>query len=258
MSEEVDLLKEIGVQEIHEQTHISVRYVKSILDENFNDFSKVQFLGFIAVLQREYKYDLSALKARGLAYFDLNTEQKSVFIEPKRTKKPTLFYGAVVLLIFVIVAYISIGSSTSSELPEETQSTEIQNVQKNLEPVVVDENRSDLNESQTDANLNKAALEIQNDKVVQSFTILTKSELWIGYINKTDNITKQGIIQESLALDPSKEWLLSLGHGHVDVEIDGEIQEFRSRNNIKFIYKDGTIKEITFTEFKALNEGRAW
>jgi len=259
MSEKLDLLKEIGAQKIHEETHIALKHAQSIIHESFEGFTKVQFLGFISILEREYEQDLSDLKAKGLAYFNDNTEPKSVFIETKPTKKPTFVYILIALFVFVIVAYFSIGNSNPSQIPEQLDNSTIQSVQKNLDPIVFDENSSDLNISQTDENLSEALVEEETvAKVLLPLKVIAKSKLWIGYLNKTDNIKKQTIIKESLELDPNREWLLSLGHGHVDIVVNGETQKFRSGNNIRFLYKNGELKELNFRDFKILNEGRAW
>ncbi len=88
--------------------------------------------------------------------------------------------------------------------------------------------------------------------------IIPKAKLWIGYIDRKEEIKKQTIITENLELDPAKEWLFSLGHGHVDIEVNGEIQEFKTANNIRFLYKNGELQKLNFRDFKNLNEGRAW
>lgn len=265
MSEELDLLREIGAQKIYEDTHIPLKHVQSVIHESFEGLTKVQFLGFISILQREYNQDLSVLKSKGLAYFNDETFKdvgsKSLFIETKRAKKPTLLYVLIVLIVFSIVAYISIDSNSSTTPSPKIDNSAIESVQKNLDPIVVDLNSSDSNLSEVDENTTNIIEELEVIEAVEvtpSFKILPKSKLWIGYIDKEKKIKKQTIIKESLELDPSKEWLLSLGHGHVDIEINGEIQEFRSGNNIRFLYKKGELQKLTLRDFKILNEGRVW
>ncbi|MEA3371118.1 MAG: hypothetical protein U9Q40_07245 [Campylobacterota bacterium] len=257
MSEELDLLREIGAQKISEDTHIPLQHVQSVIHESFEDLTKIQFLGFISILEREYNQELSALKAKGLEYFKAkslhSSEQHSVFVEPKRVKKPTLIYIIVVFFVFMIVAFISVQSTEDTEVIEEIDNSAIEKVQQKLPPIIVDENSSELS-SKVDENLTLQ----EDEKIVPSLSIIPKSKLWIGYINRDEEIKKQKIIKKTLVLDPSKEWLLSLGHGNVDVEINGELQEFKSRKNVRFFYKDGELKQLTLRDFKILNEGRIW
>lgn len=258
MNEELDLLREIGAQKIYEDTHISLKHAQSVIHESFEGLTKVQFLGFISILEREYNQDLSMLKAKGLEYFadepvkDVSTT--SVFIESNRAKSPTAMYIIVALLVFIIVAYLSIGGDSSADQVVKIDNSTIVNAQKNINPTAYESNTSNENET-------TSLVVVQEKKAIEplaSFKIIAKSKLWIGYINRTEDIKKQTIIKESLELDPSKEWLLSLGHGHVDIVINGEPQEFRSPNNIRFLYKNGELKKLTFREFKILNEGRVW
>jgi len=272
MSEELDLLREIGAQKIYEDTHISLKHVQSVIHESFEGLTKVQFLGFISILEREYNQDLSTLKAKGLSYFEnepvVNTSQKSVFIEIPRAKSPTPIYIFVALLVFLLVAYFSIGRDSSTPEKVQIDNSTIVTAQKNINPAYeqkyIDTNISDANSMLGDENktipLVVVAKELEEEevKIEPSLRIMVKTKLWIGYINRTDNIKKQTIIKESLDLDPSKEWLLSLGHGHVDIAINGELQEFKEPNNIRFLYENGELRKLNFRDFKNLNEGRAW
>ena len=271
MSDALDVLREIGAQKIYEDTHISLKHVKSVINESFEGLTKVQFLGFISIIEREYNQDLSALKAKGLSYIEsesvANPSQKSVFIERKRTKSPTPIYIFIALLVFILVAYFTIGTKSSAPEKVQIDNSTIVTAQKNINPAYeakyIDTNISDANSTIGDKNKTISLvvveeLEEEEVKVEPSFKVMVKTRLWIGYINKTDNIKKQTIIKESLDLDPSKEWLLSLGHGHVNIAINGELQEFKEPSNIRFLYKDGKLRKLNFRDFKNLNEGRAW
>ena len=270
MSEELDILREIGAQKIYEDTHISLQHVQSVIHESFEGLTKVQFLGFISILEREYNQDLSALKAKGLSYFEnesVKPSHESLFVETKRAKSPTPVYIVIALLVFILVAYFSVGGDSATPEKVQIDNSTIVTAQKNINPAYeqryIDENMSDSNGTLEDENKTISLIVVQESqedevKVEPSLKVMVKTKLWIGYINKTDNIKKQAIIKESLELDPSKEWLLSLGHGHVDIAINGELQEFREPNNMRFLYENGELRKLNFRDFKNMNEGRAW
>jgi len=258
VSEELDFLRELGAQKIYEDTHISLKHVQSVIHESFEGLTKVQFLGFLSILEREYNKDLSILKEKGLAYFEdepmKEVSTRSVFVEPARAKSPTPIYIIVALFVFIVVAYFTIGTDSSTPDAVKIDNSAIVNAQKNINSTAYESNTSDENET-------IPLVVVEEEKAIvppASLKIIAKSKLWVGYIDRTEDIKKQTIIKESLELDPSKEWLLSLGHGHVDIAINGELQEFRSPNNIRFLYKNGELKKLTFKEFKVLNEGRVW
>ena len=84
-------LKEIGAQKIYEDTHIPVEHIQAILHESFDGLSKIHFIGFISILQREYNIDLSELKNAGVAYYDEKnpleeTLKDGIFIAPKKSR----------------------------------------------------------------------------------------------------------------------------------------------------------------------------
>ena len=265
MSEELDFLRELGAQKIYEDTHISLTHAQSVIHESFEGLTRVQFLGFISILEREYHQDLSTLKEKGLEYFAQdsakNIDHKSVFVETKKAKSPTPIYMFVALFVFILVAYFSIGGYTQDPVQTKIDNSVIVSAQKNINPAAYESNSSDENETSIDENKTTPLVVVEEQKAVEipsSLKIIAKSKLWIGYIDRSENIKKQTIIKESLELDPSKEWLLSLGHGYVDIAINGEIQEFKSPNSIRFLYKNGELKKLTFKDFKMLNEGRVW
>ena len=138
MSEELDLLREIGAQKIYEDTHISLKHAQSVIHESFEGLTKVQFLGFISILEREYNQDLSMLKEKGLAYFkdepvkDVSTT--SVFIEPARAKSPTPIYIMIALFVFVLVAYFTIGGDSAPPQTVKIDNSAIVSAQKNINP----------------------------------------------------------------------------------------------------------------------------
>ena len=265
MSEELDFLRDLGAQKIYEDTHISLKHAQSVIHESFEGLTKVQFLGFISILEREYSQDLSMLKEKGLAYFEdepvKEVSTTSVFIEPAKAKSPTPIYVMVALSVFIIVAYFTIGGDSSTPQTVKIDNSAIVNAQKNINPTAYESNSSDLNETSVDENETIPLVVVEKIEPVvipPSLKIIAKTKLWIGYIDRVEDIKKQTIIEGSLELDPSKEWLLSLGHGHVDIAINGELKEFSSPNNIRFLYKNGELKKLTFRDFKILNEGRVW
>jgi len=80
----------------------------------------------------------------------------------------------------------------------------------------------------------------------------------MGYIDLQTYKKYQKLFKDEIELDPNKEWLLSLGHGNVSFEINGELKEFNSKKNMRFIYKDSKLKEINLKEFMQLNKGSRW
>ncbi len=61
MEENLEKLRKIGVKEIAKQTRISTSRIQDILDKQFEHTQRVHLVGFLQILEREYKLDLSGV-----------------------------------------------------------------------------------------------------------------------------------------------------------------------------------------------------
>jgi len=258
MSGNLQKLQDINIQKIHEKTHISRKHVKALLDEDFKDLNKIQFLGFITILEREYELDLKELRESGLEHFqqiqnDTDISKKKLFLAPKRRKNYTKIYLLLVALMLVAVAFY-----TDSIQPD-IKNDKIKNdlvIPKELN-VTKDKIVDEVNVTKPEVVVQKPKKEIVKT-IVKSLKIIPKRKLWMGYMDLKTGKKKQKLFSGELALDPDKKWLLFLGHGDVSFEIDGNKTVFHSKKNIKLLYKNSTLKKISFKEFKRLNKGDRW
>ena len=119
MNDGLAVLKEIGAQKIHNDTHISREYVQSIIHGSFEGLSSVHFVGFVSILEREYNIDLSELKAKGKEYFaeeNIHSDKvKKVFVVPTQTNNNAKIYIWLGILIFLSVVYYTFGYLSSVE-----------------------------------------------------------------------------------------------------------------------------------------------
>ncbi|MEN8145990.1 MAG: hypothetical protein ABFR02_00060 [Campylobacterota bacterium] len=145
-------LQEIGSDEIVSATHIPAIHIEKILNKEFENFQKPQFFGFISILEREYKIDLSELKQEFLfiraeeapqeASFDVadNSSKLSENRKPLSQNK-NVMYGAAAAFVAIILIVLSsmIDFSPSKEQKIEINNTAIDQAKKNLniEPVHV-------------------------------------------------------------------------------------------------------------------------
>lgn len=266
MSEGLARLKEIGAQKIFEDTHIPVEHVQAIIHESFDGFSKVQFLGFVSILEREYNEDLTELRLKGLENFEverdvLEGESEGVFIVPKRKKKLTLLYISLALLVFVAVAFINISSDEEVTPIPEVDNSLIIDVQKNIDlNDSNDTNQSalDRNVSLVDLNSTEQVEVIEEEVTPKSLKFVTKTKLWLGYIDVKTNRHYNKIFTGEFELDAEKDWLLVFGHKFVDVVVNNELMKLDTKKSLRFLYEDGKIEALTLREFKKLNRGRTW
>ena len=64
-----EILEEHTIKSISQKTKISEDNLENLLAANFDALKKIKTLGFISILEREYKADLSALREEALAHY---------------------------------------------------------------------------------------------------------------------------------------------------------------------------------------------
>ena len=258
MAKGYDKLTSIGTQKIHEATHISRLHIQAVIHESYDDMTKIQFLGFISILEREYSLDLSELKTRGIAHFSENTVEEQisnkVFVTPKKKKSFKIFYISFAVLAFIAVAYFSLANlSLDDENIESVDNTSIINAQESIETNI----SSELNDTK---GINTTIVEVEEKKIpeAQTFVIIPSADVWVGYIDLDTHKKYQATVTDELSLDASKTWLLTFGHGYFSVDIDGKKEKYTDKKTLRFIYKDANMTKIPYTKWQELEKGGEW
>jgi len=263
MSYGLDKLKLIGAQKIHEATHLTKQHVKSILNESFDGINKVQFIGFISILEREYDVDLAELKSTGLEYFieigidETATENNNVFVTPKKKINLVPIYVGIAVIIFLIGAAFSIFSSSTGAKTQKTQLKELNNKTMSSAEKIIESTIVDMNNS-VDTNIIKKEIKEEVKALTRSLIVKPKSKVWMGYIDIKTYRKQQKVFEDPFTMDSEKDWIIVFGHGHLSMIVDGETINFRNKNNLRFLYKDGKLTKITLEEFMGLNRGKKW
>lgn len=88
--------------------------------------------------------------------------------------------------------------------------------------------------------------------------LLPSKRKWVGYINIKTKKKYQLFISKELEIDANEDWLLLVGGGSMTLEVNHELKEFSSKNNMRFKYVDGKLSKIDIKEFQRLNNGSKW
>ncbi|MBU0631856.1 hypothetical protein KKA17_04355 [bacterium] len=261
MNEDFEKLKAVGAQKIYEKTHIARKNVEYILTKSFDKIPKIQFRGFISILEREYHLNLSDLldeyKESMADEYDDSIER--ILDEKEETKSnKKLIY--LIFVATVVVGYFIIANMTNGSHEElELNNSQIESAKEHLDLATVELNTSNI----SDINMTQDVSVVDNNQsqkslVATRFEIMTKRALWIGYIDMDDLTKKQITIQNSFDLDPSKNYLLVLGHGMLKIDLGIDVKEFNRIGTMYLKFENGELEEITRSEFKKLNKGSTW
>ena len=282
MEENLKILKEIGAQKIHKDTHISKEHVQAIIHGSVEGLHPVQLSGFISILEREYDVDLSELKRQAKEQLQrvASSSERKVFVAPVKQKNNSIVYTILLIAIFLAAGYYSFVYLSSMATTEVSiDNSNIQSAQKSIEIIEkIEEYASEegveetnttqavdtLDEEVSLANTNSIEPEALSDPVeeptagTKTLKILPVNKIWAGYIMIETNQKYQKIFTDDFSMDTSKNWLLLFGSGTIYLEVNGEKKKYSSSQSMRFKYVDGVFTKITVAEFKELNKDRKW
>ncbi len=265
----MEKLREIGAHKIFEQTHIAKKFVEDILNGNYASMNKIQFAGFISILEREYSVDLHEVRED---YNDRFNKSESTKGEPfvvsaqeaeKQSANKSLFIAGGLVAAGILLAMFSF--STTSDVKEESSQpavaeVEIEAVEEELDSVMIQEAKVNLNHlGNTTVTEPPQQKEITVEPVhLGKFEIIPRSNLWIGIVDMETFKRTQKLGSVPIELASDKNWLLVMGHGYVNFEVNGEEMKFQDESKVWFAYENGALKKITRNEFTTKNRGKAW
>jgi len=249
-------LKRLGAQKVHETTHISKHNIELILDKSFSELKKIQFMGFISILEREYSIDLSELKAEYEAWHINKHENTaaqpklSVDSSGKKTVDKRLVGVLAAAAAVLIFFALKDGSQPEAALPSDLNSDIVEEARMMMEQ---EENLSLVTEETATAEDVEPVLAI-----AQRLTIAPKMNLWIGMIDLSTFKRSQKLTDQPFDLDPEKEWLMILGHGQVKVEMGEKEFDLADKRRVRLYYKAGSVRQVSQEEFLVMNRGSDW
>jgi len=265
----LEKLKSIGAHKIFETTHIARKYVQDILNEDFSSMGKVQFSGFIKILEREYNVDLQDLV---LAYGIVPKETQEVNKEPfvvtsaeedsNAGNKKNLYIALGVVLVVILFIVMNFSDSPQKANTEIKQEASV--AVSELNNTTIEQAKNTLNSLDNTSLENIQGKEEPQEEVAvepvhtTKFIITPRSKLWIGIIDLDTFKRTQKLGSVPFELNADKEWLLVMGHGYVGFEVNEEEKNFSDKNKVWFSYENGILTKITRSEFKEKNRGKAW
>lgn len=259
----IEILRKMDINELSAQTKISKKSLDEIFECKFDRINKTRAIGFVAILQRDMKVDMSQWLQAYNEFHVKDTlaapinQESNVIIPPPQEKSPKPSNASwfakwlilICIIIFAIAAYYAYSVYYEPDISqvESTQDSNIpldsnQAVQEN--EIIVSEEISQSSE-----------VIAQN----MELKIIPKEPLWLGIIDVESGSKKQlSLISEYvIVLDSPK--LIRTGHSYFSISINGEFREFIGGDNKYFSYTiENGFSEISKSEFLALNKGLEW
>ena len=103
-----EILEENSIKSISQRTNISEANLDALVAGDFDKLKRVKTIGFISILEREFKADLSTLKTQALEYYENNSKSESVTIGlplPEEKKGKSIWFRLLILGLIVYTVW---------------------------------------------------------------------------------------------------------------------------------------------------------
>ena len=143
----IKVLEEIGLKRVCDETHIEQKYLKYMVDGDFDKLDHINTLGFIKILSREYRLDLSEWNEAFEEYWLENRQGKEddglfIVVDDKKKSNKLLLFILIVLFVTTASVLISIfqdkidlSNYMSSDEATYEKTNVVQEVQQSLDEV---------------------------------------------------------------------------------------------------------------------------
>ncbi|MGL2411697.1 sialidase [Helicobacter pylori] len=286
LDKNLQILKEVGAAEICKATKIASKNIHSILEKRYESLSRVHARGFIQILEREYKIDLSAWMKefdKACAFKEGVSEEQNQETDPEeKTKNPlkveidysinqantslskksskwkpfVLVLGVVVIILVVVII------QNSSSLKEERgqESTIKSGTKKNSfnKANPTEENKPELTPkleekpTEQDKQEKEAIKEDPN-----TIYIIPKRDIWVEVVDLDEKKNSfQKVFKKNYSLETKNHrLLLRFGHGHLSLKNNHQEQEYNDGKTKRFLYEPNKgLTLINEAQYKELQQ----
>ncbi len=289
LDKNLQILREIGVAEICKATKIASKNIHSILEKRYESLSRVHARGFIQILEREYKIDLSAWMKefdKVCVFKEGVGEEKNQETNPEETaKKPLkveLDYSinqantslskktskwkpfVLVIGVIVIVLAVVIIQNSSSLKEERGQESAIKSgTKKNSfnKANLAEENKLEPTPKPKDKQEKPKEQDKQEKEAIKEYPntiyIIPKRDIWVEVIDLDEKKNSfQKVFKKSYSLETKNHrLLLRFGHGHLSLKNNHQEQNYNDSKTRRFLYEPAKgLTLINEAQYKELQQ----
>ncbi|MFP6270624.1 sialidase [Helicobacter pylori] len=286
LDKNLQILKEVGVAEICKATKIASKNIRSILEKRYESLSKVHARGFIQILEREYKIDLSAWMKefdKACAFKEGVSEEQNQETDPEeKTKNPlkveidysinqantslskksskwkpfVLVLGVIVITLAVVI----IQNSSSLKEEREQESAIKSGAKKNSfnEANPTEENKPEptpkLEEKPKEHDKQGKEAIKENPNTIY---IIPKRDIWVEVIDLDEKKNSfQKVFKKNYSLETKNHrLLLRFGHGHLSLKNNHQEQDYNDSKTRRFLYEPNKgLTLINEAQYKELQQ----
>ncbi|MFP6195641.1 sialidase [Helicobacter pylori] len=286
LDKNLQILKEVGVAEICKATRIASKNIHSILEKRYESLSRVHARGFIQILEREYKIDLSAWMKefdKACAFKEGVSEEQNQETDPEEktknplkveidysinqantslSKKSSKWKPFVVVLgvVVIILAVVIIQNSSSLKEERERENAIKSGTKKNSFNKV---NPTEENKPEPTPKLEEKPKEQdkQEKEAIKedpnTIYIIPKKDIWVEVVDLDEKKNSfQKVFKKNYSLETKNHrLLLRFGHGHLSLKNNHQEQEYNDGKTKRFLYEPNKgLTLINEAQYKELQQ----
>ncbi|GAA9305925.1 hypothetical protein HpHA243_03190 [Helicobacter pylori] len=286
LDKNLQILKEVGVTEICKATKIASKNIHSILEKRYESLSRVHARGFIQILEREYKIDLSAWMKefdKVCVFKEGVSEEKNQETDPEETAKKPLKveldysinqantslskksskwkpFVLVIGVIVIVLAVVIIQNSSSLKEEKERESAIKSGTKKSSfdDANLAEENKPEptpkLEEKPKEQDKQEKEAIKENPDTIY---IMPKRDIWVEVIDLDEKKNSfQKVFKKSYSLETKNHrLLLRFGHGHLSLKNNHQEQNYNDSKTRRFLYEPAKgLTLINEAQYKELQQ----
>ncbi|WRB53592.1 sialidase [Helicobacter pylori] len=286
LDKNLQILKEVGVTEICKATKIASKNIHSILEKRYESLSRVHARGFIQILEREYKIDLSTWMKefdKVCVFKEGVSEEKNQETDPEETAKKPLKveldysinqantslskksskwkpFVLVIGVIVIVLAVVIIQNSSSLKEEKERESAIKSGTKKSS---FDDANLAEENKPEPTPKLEEKPKEQdkqEKEAIKESpntIYIIPKRDIWVEVIDLDEKKNSfQKVFKKSYSLETKNHrLLLRFGHGHLSLKNNHQEQNYNDSKARRFLYEPAKgLTLINEAQYKELQQ----
>ncbi|WP_017283839.1 hypothetical protein [Helicobacter pylori] len=286
LDKNLQILKEVGVTEICKATKIASKNIHSILEKRYESLSRVHARGFIQILEREYKIDLSAWMKefdKVCVFKEGVSEEKNQETDPEETAKKPLKveldysinqantslskksskwkpFVLVIGVIVIVLAVVIIQNSSSLKEEKERESAIKSGTKKSSfnDANLAEENKPEptpkLEEKPKEQDKQEKEAIKENPNTIY---IIPKRDVWVEVIDLDEKKNSfQKVFKKNYPLETKNHrLLLRFGHGHLSLKNNHQEQNYNDSKTRRFLYEPNKgLTLINEAQYKELQQ----
>ncbi|MFT2644981.1 sialidase [Helicobacter pylori] len=289
LDKNLQILKEVGVTEICKATKIASKNIHSILEKRYESLSRVHARGFIQILEREYKMDLSAWMKefdKVCVFKEGVSEEKNQETDPEETAKKPLKveldysinqantslskksskwkpFVLVIGVIVIVLAVVIVQNSSSLKEEKERESAIKSGTKKSSfdDANLAEENKPEPTPKLEEKQEKQTEQDKQEKEAIKEYPntiyIIPKRDIWVEVIDLDEKKNSfQKVFKKSYSLETKNHrLLLRFGHGHLSLKNNHQEQNYNDSKTRRFLYEPAKgLTLINEAQYKELQQ----